>query len=163
MEWLVPVHPRVDVPGRPAAHSCVGAWRHRAAIRIASESRPHPARVRTMGSALGSLETMQGDFAELLRPKYATSRSQVLTRPSPVPASPGVYAWYFDAPPPGVPTAEAHQTEFGHLLYVGISPNEPPRNGKPPSKGNLRTRIRFHYRGNASSSTLRLTLGSRAW
>ena len=45
------------------------------------------------------------------------------------------------------------------LLYAGISPNRPPQNGRPPSKQNLRERIRYHYTGNAEGSTLRKTLG----
>jgi hypothetical protein len=45
------------------------------------------------------------------------------------------------------------------LLYVGISPKAPPRNGAEPSGENLRKRIRTHYRGNASASTLRMALG----
>lgn len=84
----------------------------------------------------------------------------MLERPSPIPAGPGIYAWYFDAPLAGVPVDGTHWTEFGHLLYVGISPSEPPRNGKAPSQQNLRKRIRYHFRGNAAGSTLRLTLGS---
>ncbi|RNL98558.1 hypothetical protein EFE23_13740 [Micromonospora solifontis] len=46
------------------------------------------------------------------------------------------------------------------LLYVGISPKAPPSNGRPPSRQTIRSRIRYHYRGNAAGSTLRLTLGS---
>ncbi|MCA9000466.1 MAG: hypothetical protein KDB61_00990, partial [Planctomycetes bacterium] len=42
---------------------------------------------------------------------------------------------------------------------VGISPSKPPKNGGKPSKNNLRKRIRGHMRGNASNSTLRLSLG----
>jgi hypothetical protein len=45
------------------------------------------------------------------------------------------------------------------LLYVGISPKAPPTNGRPASRQNLRTRLRYHMRGNAEGSTLRLTLG----
>jgi hypothetical protein len=45
------------------------------------------------------------------------------------------------------------------LLYVGISPNAPPTNGKPPSSQTLKKRVRYHYTGNAEGSTLRLTLG----
>lgn len=95
----------------------------------------------------------------LLASKRVMTRGDVLSRPSPVPTQPGVYAWYFDVPPPGVLTEGTHQTEHGYLLYIGISPKEPPRNGKPPSMQNLRTRIRYHYCGNAAGSTLRLTLG----
>jgi hypothetical protein len=45
------------------------------------------------------------------------------------------------------------------MLYVGIAPKEPPRNGTPPSTQTLSNRIRYHYRGNAYGSTLRLTRG----
>ena len=45
------------------------------------------------------------------------------------------------------------------LLYVGISPKAPPANGRAPNRQNLRTRLRYHMRGNAEGSTLRLTLG----
>jgi hypothetical protein len=44
------------------------------------------------------------------------------------------------------------------LLYVGISPKPPPSIGSP-SRQTLRTRIRYHFSGNAEGSTLRLTLG----
>lgn len=98
--------------------------------------------------------------AALLAPARVAARAEALARPSAVPAEPGVYGWYFDVAPPGVPLHGTHQTEHGHLLYVGISPSKPPRNGKPPSRQNLRTRIRYHFRGNAAGSTLRLTLGS---
>jgi len=42
------------------------------------------------------------------------------------------------------------------LLYIGISPN---KLSKPPSTQSLRSRIQYHYRGNAEGSTLRRTLG----
>jgi hypothetical protein len=45
------------------------------------------------------------------------------------------------------------------LLYVGISPSAPPTNGKAASKRSLSHRLRYHMRGNAEGSTLRLTLG----
>jgi hypothetical protein len=32
---------------------------------------------------------------DLLRPQRLWTRSEVLSRPSPVPKAPGVYAWYF--------------------------------------------------------------------
>lgn len=100
------------------------------------------------------------DIDQLLRPVEVFTREQVLQRPSPVPAAPGVYAWYFDAPPTGVPVAGCHAAEAGVLLYVGISPKAPSRNGAALSRQSLRTRVRYHYRGNAAGSTLRLTLGS---
>ena len=42
---------------------------------------------------------------------------------------------------------------------IGISPTKRGI-GPPPSRQTLRDRIRYHYRGNAEGSTLRLTLGS---
>ncbi|MGB8938941.1 MAG: hypothetical protein WCD21_01675 [Streptomyces sp.] len=44
----------------------------------------------------------------------------------------------------------------GRLLYVGIAPRYMANRA---STQNLRTRVRYHYRGNAAGSTLRLTLG----
>lgn len=95
---------------------------------------------------------------ELLQPEKLWSRAEVLTRPCPVPASPGVYAWWFREIPPGLVTQECLTHEGLTLLYVGISPKRPPIEGRP-SRQNLRTRVRYHYRGNAEGSTLRLTLG----
>ncbi|MER6975144.1 GIY-YIG nuclease family protein [Nocardioides sp. NPDC000445] len=97
--------------------------------------------------------------AHLLNPSRLWTREEALARPSAVPATGGVYAWYF-SDLPGVPTAGC-VTARGHtLLYVGISPSRPPANGRPASRQTLRTRVRYHYRGNAYGSTLRLTLGA---
>ncbi len=72
---------------------------------------------------------------------------------------PGALHWYFRDIPPLVPINGCVQVDGLTLLYVGISPKAPPKNGKPPSKQTLWNRIRNHMRGNASGSTLRLTLG----
>jgi hypothetical protein len=96
---------------------------------------------------------------QLLQPNKIFSRSEVLERPNPVPRQAGVYAWYFKEVPPRVPTSGCVRVGGLTLLYVGISPGPPPRNGSPPSKQNLRNRIRYLFRGNAEGSTLRLTLG----
>lgn len=58
-----------------------------------------------------------------------------------------------------VPTVDCVRHGEHTLLYIGISPKAPPRNGGGPSKQSLWDRIRYHYRGNAEGSTLRLTLG----
>lgn len=89
----------------------------------------------------------------LLEPSKIWSRSEILTRPSPVPASGGIYAWYFRKMPAGVPISNSPECHGVRLLYVGISP------AREGSLNNLRKRIRSHFNGNASSSTLRLTLG----
>ncbi|WP_393958813.1 GIY-YIG nuclease family protein [Methylorubrum sp. POS3] len=83
----------------------------------------------------------------------------MLSRPSPVPQRPGVYAWYFSELPTGSNVAGCHLVEGQTLLYVGISPKAPPENGRLPSRQTLRTRLRTHFGGNAEGSTLRLTLG----
>ena len=98
--------------------------------------------------------------AALLEPVHLTSRAEAPARSTHLPAQSGVYAWYFDAPSPSAPTNGAYASESGHLLYVGIAPREPRRRDSRPSEQDLRKRIRNHFRGNASGSTLRLTLGS---
>lgn len=95
---------------------------------------------------------------DLLQPDKLWSRAEVLTPPSPVPALPGVYAWWFREVPSVLASKDCLILDGLTLLYVGISPKRPPITGKS-SQQNLRTRIRYHYRGNAEGSTLRLTLG----
>jgi hypothetical protein len=96
---------------------------------------------------------------ELFRPVRLWSRAEVLCRPSPVPKVPGVYAWYFRKLDNLVPSADCLAIGEFRLLYIGISPSAPPSNGKLPSKQSLNHRIRYHMRGNAEGSTLRLSLG----
>jgi hypothetical protein len=89
----------------------------------------------------------------------ALTRAQVLARPTPVPAAPGVYGWYFDVAPGAIDTTGCRKVGDFWLLYVGISPKAPPANGRAPSRSTLRQRLRTHYAGNAAGSTLRKTLG----
>jgi hypothetical protein len=96
---------------------------------------------------------------ELLSPRKVWSRAEVLTCPCPVPRSAGVYAWYFREVPDGVPVKDCLMSEGLTLLYAGISPKAPPRNGRLSSTQTLYDRIRYHYTSNAAGSTLRLTLG----
>jgi hypothetical protein len=95
----------------------------------------------------------------LIAPARLWTADDLQARASPIPAEPGVYAWYFTSIPPTVPIEGCHHWDGGTLLYVGISPKPPPQGGGAPSRQNLRKRIRYHYRGNAAGSTLRLTLG----
>lgn len=96
----------------------------------------------------------------LLAPAELLDTRAVLDRPSRVAAVPGLYAWYFRKPPPGVPTTGCHTHAGLVLLYVGISPKAPPRNGASASRQSVRSRLQYHYRGNAEGSTLRLSLGA---
>lgn len=79
--------------------------------------------------------------------------SELESDPSLPPRLPGIYAWFFVDPPSAVPTANCLIRDRAYLLYVGISP------GRSPRTQNLRNRVRYHFRGNAEGSTLRLTLG----
>jgi hypothetical protein len=94
---------------------------------------------------------------DLLHPLSLYSAADFFSRPCPFPASPGVYAWYFDEVLPGVPIEGCHQA-LGHtLLYVGIAPKEAKGQAVKPSIRTLRHRMRDHFTGNAEGSTLRLT------
>jgi hypothetical protein len=99
------------------------------------------------------------DITRFLTPERLWRRSEVLQRPSPIPTSPGVYGWWFNRPPAVIDTAGCRTWQGLTLLYTGISPKRPARNGRPPSKGQLRQRLTTHYAGNAEGSTLRKTLG----
>jgi hypothetical protein len=107
----------------------------------------------TSNSGLGD------DIACFLTPQRLWHRDEVLQRPCPIPAVPGVYGWWFDRPPAVIDTTGCRTWQGLTLLYTGISPKRPPRNGRPPSKGQLRQRLTTHYAGNAEGSTLRKTLG----
>ncbi|WP_447002480.1 GIY-YIG nuclease family protein [Saccharothrix isguenensis] len=95
----------------------------------------------------------------LLSPERVYARQEAMSGTSLMPARSGVYAWYFDEVPPGVPTERCRVGGFGTLLYVGIAPKAPPVNGARPSRQHLRQRVGYHFGGNAYGSTLRLTLG----
>ena len=101
---------------------------------------------------------MEEYLDKLVNPNRLYTRTEVLQRKGPVPNEAGVYAWYFKETPPRVPLEKCVIHENMHLLYVGISPSKPSRQGKTSSQ-NLSKRIKYHYRGNAEGSTLRLTLG----
>ncbi|MEU4699814.1 GIY-YIG nuclease family protein [Nonomuraea dietziae] len=89
------------------------------------------------------------DTVDGLEPDRLWRAAEVLTRPSPIPAASGVYGWHFEqSPDPRLPA--------GQLLYVGTAPR---RMAIRISRQNLRTRVRYHFRGNAEGPTLRLTLG----
>jgi hypothetical protein len=102
---------------------------------------------------------MIADYSLLLQPRKLWTHAEILSKPCPVPKAPGVYAWYFQAIPPQVPTANCHTYSDLTLLYIGISPKKPPQNGRPPSSHTIYHRLRYHLKGNAKGSTLRLTLG----
>jgi hypothetical protein len=89
-------------------------------------------------------------------PNVLHSRAEVLDLTCPVPATDGLYAWYFSNVPQAVPTEGCLTADGKTLLYIGIAPDKA---SKPNSRQSLLHRIRYHYRGNAEGSTLRRTLG----
>ena len=94
---------------------------------------------------------------EIINPQRFYSRSEVLSKPSPVPSVNGIYGWYFCEIPGITPNEGCLVSGNKTLLYAGISPDKAV---KPNSTQNLRKRITYHYRGNAEGSTLRRTLGA---
>ncbi len=102
---------------------------------------------------------LRDDVAQFLNPERLWRRDEVLQRPCPIPAVPGVYGWWFDRPPAAMATTGCRTWQGLTLLYTGISPKRPPRNDRPPSRGQLRHPLTPHYAGNAEGSTLRKTLG----
>jgi hypothetical protein len=111
-------------------------------------------------SALGSAVragTRTADVEEVLRQLTETrplyrwrdiAQSKVLP-----PTLGGVYAWFFTAVPSVISTDQCRRRDDMTLLYLGISPES------ALSRASLRSRIRYHYRGNAEGSTLRRSLG----
>ena len=98
-------------------------------------------------------------IASLLRPDRLWSAAEIVNGFAHVPKAAGVYAWYFDEVPPGVPTSGCHTSPDGQvLLYVGIAPKAVKATARPSTR-TLRERLRDHLMGNAEGSTLRLTLG----
>jgi hypothetical protein len=100
-----------------------------------------------------------GEVARFLSPDRLYSQHEVLAASSPVPSKPGVYGWWLSSLPAPIEISECIRREGCTLLYVGISPDRPPGNGRAASKQNLRKRLRQHYTRTAAASTLRRTLG----
>lgn len=88
----------------------------------------------------------------LVRPPRLWTPEEALSAGG-VPASAGSYAWFFRSAPPGVPLERCATHRGAVLLYLGIAPS------RAGSASTLRKRLRSHLRGNASGSTLRLSLG----
>lgn len=99
------------------------------------------------------------EIVGFLNPDHQYSRGEVLAVLSPVPAEAGVYGWWFRSLPARIDISGCSRRQGLTLLYVGISPDRPPVNGRAASKQNLRKRLRQHYTRTAAASTLRRTLG----
>lgn len=112
---------------------------------------------------MASIADAQGlghDDLERILSADPVDREVAISRDTPVPKAGGVYAWWFDELPGDVDATGCVERDGSTLLYVGISPKAPPRNGRVASSQTLRSRISTHYTGNAAGSTLRLSLGT---
>jgi hypothetical protein len=89
----------------------------------------------------------------LVKPARLWRPVEILARPLPVPRSAGAYAWFFKNVPAVVPVSGCVTSAGFGLLYLGIAPS------RSSSMSHLRKRLRGHLRGNASGSTLRLSVG----
>ena len=75
-----------------------------------------------------------------------------------IPDAPGIYGWWFTGAISGVPLEGTLEQEGYRLLYIGIAPRKPSKNGSE-SKSTLRKRIaRNHLGSRIGSSTLRRSL-----
>lgn len=91
--------------------------------------------------------------AALASPARLWTTQELLQNPCPVDSERGLYGWYFRNLS-SVPTSERLDSDDFRLLYIGIAPIS------DDSDSTMRQRIcDNHLRGNASGSTLRLTLG----
>lgn len=99
---------------------------------------------------------------KILYPTRLVSRAEIIADPSLVPATSGIYGWYFDqclAILSDRFLVGCHKYEGKTLLYIGIAPEEPIE-GKRPSNATLNSRIvGQHCNGDAEGSTLRFSLG----
>jgi hypothetical protein len=93
---------------------------------------------------------------------HRVTHDEVFGEPCPVPEQPGAYGWWSRIIPAGLDSSACAQRDDMTLLYVGISPTPPPKNGKRQASQELRKRIRYHFGASgatAEGSTLRKSLG----
>jgi hypothetical protein len=91
------------------------------------------------------------------RPSNCCEAHLLREKPSLIPRSKGVYAWYFNSLPLGVPREEYIRVDGFDLLYIGIAGSP----SRPDSRNTLRSRIiDDHLRGDAIAPSLRLSLGT---
>ena len=99
-------------------------------------------------------------FESLLRPDSLYSAEAILHGGIPVPLVPGIYGWWFRDPPAAVPLNGTLKHHSHHLVYVGIAPRRPSRNGSQSASTLYSRIIRNHLGGTIRNSTLRRSLAS---
>lgn len=96
----------------------------------------------------------------LLRPERLISAAEIVADGRLIPSVAGIYGWWFRGDIPYVPLERTLSCQDHRLLYVGIAPREPSRNGSV-SSSNLRKRIcRDHLGRRIARSTLRRSLAA---
>jgi hypothetical protein len=90
------------------------------------------------------------------RPHQVFSSCRAAVDPAIVPGTRGIYGWYFDILPPGIPRGNYAIVDGHMLLYIGIA------GASLTSRSTLRKRICSNHLGRHSTpqSTLRRTLGA---
>lgn len=115
--------------------------------------------LRIMTYNLRDGELLSQGLAAILQPSSLFTPLRIINDLRCVPSEPGVYGWWFDAVPKGIPFDRAPEFNGRRLLYVGIAPHRPSGSGKV-SKSNLRRRLRQHCKGPIRTSTLRRSLAA---
>ena len=100
------------------------------------------------------------DLNDLLNPDPLLPVKDVLADRTRIPAEAGIYGWWFRDGPPMVPLEGTVEKHGYRLLYVGIAPRRPSKDGSV-SNSTLRQRLAGnHLGGSLSSSTVRRTLAA---
>jgi hypothetical protein len=99
--------------------------------------------------------TLSREAETFLEQAQFVTADAIREKPAIVPAEAGVYGWWFDQAL-GSLSEGSHVRNGLHLLYVGIAPSAPPKDGVKPRT--LRDRLLNHCRGPIATSTLRRTL-----
>jgi len=85
-------------------------------------------RLRAVGSELDAA------VAEFRQPARVFSREEVRARPSAVPAANWVYGWWLRSAAPFIDASRRARRSGPGLLYLGISPREPPADRGPAGR-----------------------------
>src|SRR5882672_9751872 len=102
-------------------------WRQTRSVGRFALSRAGAGRALRVARARGLLSDsvifVPDVIAALKNPAHLSTRSEVLTSPSPVPKVNGLYASFFRDVPEGVPAKNCIRQKGLTLLYVGIAPS----------------------------------------
>jgi hypothetical protein len=100
---------------------------------------------------------LSGEAGTFLAQAEFVNAETIRDRPSSVPAEAGIYGWWFDAALEEI-SEGCHSKNGFSLLYVGIAPRTPQKDGVKTRT--LRDRLLNHCRGPMATSTLRRTLAA---